>query len=73
MKDPHEYRLQIVDAGGRPKLGGSSLDPPKTESDPDPVTLAGRRDLLRGAVTLRPWTDADGKARAGLSLAASLS
>ena len=54
MKDPHEYRLQIVDAGGRPKLGGSSLDPPKTGSDPDPVTLAGRRDLLRGAVDPAP-------------------
>ena len=25
-----------------------------------------------GRLTLRPWTDADGKARAGLSLAASL-
>jgi len=37
-----------------------------------PRLIKGTQVYVEGRLTLRPWTDADGKARAGLSLAASL-
>ena len=37
-----------------------------------PRLVKGAEIYCEGRLTLRPWTDADGKARAGLSLAASL-
>jgi len=37
-----------------------------------PKLIKGAEIYCEGRLTLRPWTDADGKARAGLSLTASL-
>jgi single-strand DNA-binding protein len=37
-----------------------------------PRLTKGAEIYCEGRLTLRPWTDADGKSRAGLSLAASL-
>ena len=37
-----------------------------------PRLTKGAEIYCEGRLTLRPWTDADGKARAGLSVAASL-
>ena len=40
-------------------------------ADP-PLIVKGAAVYIEGRLTLRPWTDADGKARAGLSLTAWL-